>query len=231
MTGTSKGEQGYMTLHTHTKCYIDTNQQCGETESGVNIDELGIGGECEVGEAAAESDIPEYSLSVGCNYSCNDATPLELFKMLLTDDILDKIVEQTNLYARQYITSHDLSPRSRVHGWSREPFTREELLKFISLIIVMGLVNLPTLEDHWMTTWPYSSQTCTKVCNHNRESIQAYTGNVCSMFLACHLLYALGFLYIKHITTGPKTRSIQFDSQIPPPQRQHSLHSERATRS
>ena len=176
--------------------YVDTNQQRGETESGVNIDELGIGGECEVGEAAAESDIPEYSLSVGCNYSCNDATPLELFKMLLTDDILDKIVEQTNLYARQYITSHDLSPRSRVHGWSREPFTREELLKFISLIIVMGLVNLPTLEDHWMTTWPYSSQTCTKVCNNNRESIQAYTGNVCSMFLACHLLYALGFLYI-----------------------------------
>ena len=148
MTGTSKGEQGYMTLHNHTNCYIDTNQQCGETESGVNIDELGIGGECEVGEAAAESDIPEYSLSVGCNYSCNDATPLELFKMLLTDDILDKIVEQTNLYARQYITSHDLSPRSRVHGWSREPFTREELLKFISLIIVMGLVNLPTLDDN-----------------------------------------------------------------------------------
>ena len=170
--------------------YVDTNQQRGETESGVNINELGIGGECEVGEAAAESDIPEYSLSVGCNYSCNDATPLELFKMLLTDDILDKIVEQTNLYARPYITS---SPRSRVHGWSREPFTREELLKFISLIIVMGLVNLPTLEDHWMTTWSYSSQTCTKVCNNNRESIQAYTGNVCSMFLACH---ALGFLYI-----------------------------------
>ena len=26
----------------------------------MNIDELGIGGECEVGEAAAESDIPEY---------------------------------------------------------------------------------------------------------------------------------------------------------------------------
>ena len=179
--------------------YVDTNQPRGETESGVNIDDLGIGGECEVGEAgeaAAESDIPEYSLSVGCNYSCNDATPLELFKMLLTDDILDKIVEQTNLYARQYITSHDLSPWSRVHGWSREPFTREELLKFISLIIVMGLVNLSTLEDHWMTTWPYSSQTCTKVCNNNRESIQAYTGNVCSMFLACHLLYALGFLYI-----------------------------------
>ena len=125
--------------------YVDTNQQRGETESGVNIDELGIGGECEVGEAAAESDIPEYS---GCNY------PLELFKMLLTDDILNKIVKQTNLYARQYITSHDLSPRPRVHGWSREPFTREELLKFISLIIVMGLVNLPTLEDHWMTTWP-----------------------------------------------------------------------------
>ena len=83
--------------------------------------------------------------------------------MLLTDDVLDNIVTQTNLYASQYTLTHNLLPRSRVHGWSREPFTQEELQKFIALIIVMGLVNLLTLEDHCVTTWPYSSEACSKV--------------------------------------------------------------------
>ena len=129
-----------------------------ERESG---DGLEIGGECEVGET---SDLPPYSLTPGCNYPCDNATPLEFFRMLLTDDILDNIVTQTNLYASQYISTHNLPPRSRVHGWSREPFTTEELQKFISLVIIMGLVNLPSLEDHWVTTWPYCSQTCSKVC-------------------------------------------------------------------
>ena len=84
--------------------------------------------------------------------------------MQVTDDILDSIVTQTNLYASQYIASHNLPPWSRVHNWSLKPFTREELQKLIALVIIMGLVNLPTLEDHWMTTWPYSSQTCSKIC-------------------------------------------------------------------
>ena len=135
----------------------DNEQHDGEEESGGGLE---IGGECEVREA---SDLPPYSLTPGCNNPCDNATPLEFFRMLVTDDILENIGTQTNLYASQYISTHSLPPRPRVHGWSREQFTREELQKFISLIIVMGLVNLPTLDDHWVTTWPYSSQTCSKV--------------------------------------------------------------------
>jgi hypothetical protein len=130
------------------------------------IESTDVGKECDMGE------IPEYSLSPGINHQCSDAvTPLEIYKMLLTDDILDQIVKQTILYADQYITSHPVLPHSRVHGWSRETFTREELQKFISLITVMGLVNLPTLEDHWVTTWPYSSQTCSKVLKRDRFTL------------------------------------------------------------
>ena len=125
-------------------------------------DTLGIGGECEIG---GDGEIPQYSLTPGCNHPCNNATPVDFFGMLVTDDILDNIVTQTNLYASQYISTHNLPPRSRVHSWSHEPFTREELQKFIALVIIMGLVNLPKLEDHWVTTWPYSSRACSKVCH------------------------------------------------------------------
>lgn len=83
--------------------------------------------------------------------------------MLVTDDMLDGVVEQTNLYASQYATIHVVTPCSRVQQWSRQEFDRDELKKFLALVIIMGLVNLPTIEDHWVTTWPYSSQTCSKV--------------------------------------------------------------------
>lgn len=107
--------------------------------------------------------LPEYTRSPGCKHNCGKAEPLDFFKMLWTNEILDNIVAQTNLYADQFIAENDLSPHSRARQWSKETFTREELERFISLIIVMGLVNFPSLEDHWSTKWPYSSQTCSKV--------------------------------------------------------------------
>ena len=87
----------------------DDGQKESEGESG---DRLEIGGECEVGEA---SNLPPYSHTPGCNYPCDNATPLDFFSVLLTDDILDSILTQTNLYADQYISTHNLTPRSRVH--------------------------------------------------------------------------------------------------------------------
>ena len=141
--------------------YQQEGEETREHESECDEDRLELGGECEVGEA---NELPPYSNTPGCNYPCGTATPLDVFRMLVTNDVLDSIVTHTNLYASQYIASHNLPPRLRVHNWSREPFTREELQKFIALVIIMGLVNLPTLEDYWVTTWPYSCQTCSKVC-------------------------------------------------------------------
>lgn len=145
--------------------YIDDEQQGEDRQQSQSNGEeshfesgMEIGGECEVGD---QNQIPVYSETAGCNHPCDNSTPLDFLEMLLTNDILDNIVEQTNLYASQYISSHNLPSRSRVHNW--EPLTREELKKFIALIIIMGLVNMPTLEDHWKTTWPYSSMTFCKV--------------------------------------------------------------------
>ena len=50
-------------------------QQEGQEESGGGLE---IGGVCEVREA---SDLPPYSLTPGCNHPCDNATPLEFFRM------------------------------------------------------------------------------------------------------------------------------------------------------
>ena len=56
-----------------------------------------------------------------------------------------------NLYAEQFISSHNLAPHSRAHGWKKATHDLSELKKLLALIIVMGLVNYPTLEDFWAT--------------------------------------------------------------------------------
>lgn len=63
---------------------------------------LGIGGECEIG---GDGEIPQYS-----HHPCDNATPVDFFGMLVTDDILDNIITQTDLYASQYISTHNLPP-------------------------------------------------------------------------------------------------------------------------
>ena len=142
--------------------YVDDENEEFNQEADVSVADLDIGTECEIGESDPALEIRRCSLSPGCTTPCSHATPLELFKILMTESILDKIVEQTNLYTNQFSSGHNLPPWSRVHSWSKQQFTREEFHKFLSLVIVMGLVNLPTLEHHWSTMWPYSSLACSK---------------------------------------------------------------------
>ena len=56
------------------------------------------------------------------------------------DEILEHIVEHTNLYVMQYIETHELAPRSRIRQWSKCVHDVAELRRFLSIIIIMGLV-------------------------------------------------------------------------------------------
>ena len=53
--------------------------------------------------------IPEYNLEPGCTPNCGD-NPVDYFGLLIDDDTLQDIVDQTNLSADQYLASHDLAP-------------------------------------------------------------------------------------------------------------------------
>ena len=137
----------------------DGYESGGEDGSGDVVGAVGGGG------AAGEEDdvqIPAYE-QFGCTQDMSDKPPLEFFKLMVTDDMLQTIVEQTNLYADQFTASHNLAPRSRVHGWKKVTHDLNELKKLLALIVVMSLVNYPTLEDYWATYWPYATPTFSKV--------------------------------------------------------------------
>ena len=76
------------------------------------------------------------------------ASPLQFFKKMVTDEMLETIMEQTNLCAQQYIENTNLLPHSRVHRWSKATFDVAELKNFHAMTITMGLISYPELEHY-----------------------------------------------------------------------------------
>ena len=127
-----------------------------------------VGNDGEDSESSNEDvpPIPEFQQPTGPSVNMTDKSPLDFFKLLVTNDMLDHIVEQTHLYVQQYIDTTTLPPHSRVHGWNKEVHNRAELKKFLAMIITMGLVNYPHVENYWATYWPYATPTFSKVLHH-----------------------------------------------------------------
>jgi len=66
-------------------------------------------------------------------------SPLELPGLLVTDEILEGILEQTNLFAEQFIESHELPCHSQVQQWrTSSPHDVDELRKFLALMLLWG---------------------------------------------------------------------------------------------
>ena len=73
----------------------------------------------------------------------------DFFKLYITEEIIDVLVTQTNLYARQYLERErvNLRPHSTAHEW--KPTDRPEMLTFLALMILMGIVHKPRLTMYW----------------------------------------------------------------------------------
>ena len=60
-------------------------------------------------------------------------TPAEVYQELLTPEIADHILVETNRYADQYVDSHsnylEVHPRARAHDFIRSPFSLVEIYK------------------------------------------------------------------------------------------------------
>ena len=141
--------------------YVDEEEEERSLVEQCSSDE-GREGEVNAGREEIVS-IPPFASTPGGTHGLRDGIQLDFFRLLVDDKMIDNIVEQTCLYAHQFIQAHELGPRSRVHQWDRQEFNKDELKKFLALIVVMGLINLPQIEDHWVTSWPYCSQAFSKV--------------------------------------------------------------------
>ncbi len=127
---------------------------------GMNTDNNGDGMNTDDnGEGDDSESIPKFVGEAGCTQDMANKSPIDFLQLFVTDDILQAIVEQTNLFAQQFMDSHELPRRSRARQWDKSPHCLAELKKFLAAVIIMGLVDYPCMEDYWVTSWPFATTT------------------------------------------------------------------------
>jgi len=90
----------------------------------------------------------EYTATPGLKCLPNGDQPIDYFNLLVTDELLDFLVDETNIYAIE-IFLNSVSDKSRISNWVNT--NRLEMKTFLSLLFHMGTIKLPRLEDYWKT--------------------------------------------------------------------------------
>ena len=82
--------------------------------------------------------------------SNNSSSAVDFFHLFFTDEAYQLLVEQTNLYAHQYIEQNpNLGPHSLAKRWV--DVTVEDMKLFIALTLLTGVIKKPAIHDYWST--------------------------------------------------------------------------------
>ena len=148
--------------------YIDQEEESNEDADSSDGDE-----ELEEGDDRDDDGdaIPSFSGQGYCTSDMTNKSPIDFLQLLLTDDLPHTIVEQTNLFADQFIGAHELARRSRVHQWHFSSHNVEELRKSLAMVIIMGLISYPSIEDPWVTSWPFATTTFSSIMSRDWFSL------------------------------------------------------------
>lgn len=93
--------------------------------------------------------------------------PVDYYFAFVDFGIIDAIVDQTNLYATQFVMNNEkISNKSRVQKW--EPTTRAEIIHLMGLLGYMGMVRMNNLRDYWSQKWILKSDVARSVMSRNR---------------------------------------------------------------
>ena len=78
----------------------------------------------------------------------NDADPIDYVRSFISDELFDLIVEQSNSYIGQCITKEkcNFGKYARASDWKL--VTREEMIHFFALVLVMGIDKKPTILNY-----------------------------------------------------------------------------------
>ena len=76
------------------------------------------------------------------------------------------MVRETNRYAEQHAKTQKLSKRSKTLQW--KPTTNKEILKFLAVIIEMGLVQVPEVDYYWSKSKLFGSEVIQNTMSRDR---------------------------------------------------------------
>ena len=114
-------------------------------------------------EQLTDFQVPDFQMTTGINFPL-PAVPQEIdfFSAFIGDDFWDHLVAETNLYARQKLTTF---PR-RLAKFTE--VSRMEMKAYFGIMIIMGMVRLPSIADYWSTDEFFGNLGIKKVMTKNR---------------------------------------------------------------
>ncbi|XP_069496512.1 piggyBac transposable element-derived protein 4-like [Ambystoma mexicanum] len=121
-----------------------------------------------VAPAMVQPVIPPFSGEPGCKANTDGFLPVDFFNLFVDDEFFYGMVQQTNLYAAQFLRKHDgnLRPRSRALQWS--PTSVAEMKTFWGLSLLMGIVRKPSIALYWCTDPSLATPFFPAVMSRNR---------------------------------------------------------------
>uniref|UniRef100_A0A8C5WCR5 PiggyBac transposable element-derived protein 4 n=1 Tax=Leptobrachium leishanense TaxID=445787 RepID=A0A8C5WCR5_9ANUR len=98
-----------------------------------------------------QPELPKFSSKPGVLVGTAGFEPMNYFQLFIDDGFLESIVQQTNLYAKQYFKGlkEELRPHSRRRQWTETNL--KEMRKFWGLTLQMGIVQKPSISSYWTT--------------------------------------------------------------------------------
>jgi len=97
-----------------------------------------------------------------------DLTPFGALSLLLSEDLIDLIVQSTNKYARVVIGSFEESERLPNYLKDWKEVTHSEIIGTLGIFIYIGIVSLPRLEDYWKEDTLFPSHIISKLLSFRR---------------------------------------------------------------
>ena len=92
--------------------------------------------------------------------------PIDCYRHFITDEVIHLMVRETNRYAEQHRQTQKLTKRSKTLQW--RPTTNEEMLRFLGIILEMGLVQMPEIDYYWSKSKLFGSEVIQNTMSRDR---------------------------------------------------------------
>ncbi|KAL8567072.1 hypothetical protein ACOMHN_027499 [Nucella lapillus] len=103
----------------------------------------------------------------GLKKNTDSFKPVDYLELFFDDDLMNSIIINTNLYAQQFLEANpNLPPHARAKDWT--PVDAGEMKRFLGLVLLMGIVKLPTIALYWSRRVLYRFGVFSSVMTKNR---------------------------------------------------------------
>ena len=125
-----------------------------------------------VATASPSTKLPDFTENSGAVPDMTNKQPGDFFDLIFSDDMMAHIHHETNEYAQQYIQNKEehlrQHPHSRCAAYQRKPIELHEIKATFAIMLIMGVMSLPSLPLYWSSKWPFQLPCLTSIMSRNR---------------------------------------------------------------